>query len=67
MRDWNEDHHSCNEALSAQLKEDEPRLISMYMYYWNEDTFSIEVLIGIGALIDKNKFDGRWLERVRLL
>ena len=67
MRDWNEDHHSCNEALSAQLEEDEPRLISMYMYYWNEDTFSIEVLIGIGALIDKNKFDGCLLERVRLL
>ena len=67
MRDWNEDHHSYNEALRAQLKEDEPRLISMCTYYWNEDTFSIEVLIGIGALIDKNKFHGRLLERVRLL
>ena len=32
MRDWEEAHCFCNEATCEQWNEDEPRLISMYMY-----------------------------------
>ena len=69
----------CREASREQLKEDGPRLISVYKHsavqlmkqnrgaYWNKGAYSIRPLIRKGALIGKTDSKGALLERECLL